>query len=154
MKLIRYRVTNFRSVMDSGWIDCDDVTTLIGVNEAGKSNLLLGLWKLNPAQGGTINPLQDMPRRHYSEWRDAADKPVFIEAVFDLSPAVVTQVVKLSNAIPANVARVEVSRDFSGKRFIHFPDATTASGIPVELTREIISATVAKLSAETGVALE
>ena len=38
MKLIRYRVMNFRSVKDSGWINCDDVTTLVGINEAGKSN--------------------------------------------------------------------------------------------------------------------
>ena len=40
MKLLRYRVTDFRSVEDSGWIDCDDVTTLVGINESGKSNLL------------------------------------------------------------------------------------------------------------------
>lgn len=55
MRLIKYRVEKFKSVMDSGWIDCDDVTTLVGVNEAGKSNLLLALWKLNPAKGGAIN---------------------------------------------------------------------------------------------------
>ena len=30
MKLVRYRVMNFRSVKDSGWINCDDVTTLVG----------------------------------------------------------------------------------------------------------------------------
>ena len=50
MKLVRYCVMNFRSVKNSGWIDCDDVTTLVGVNESGKSNLLLALWKLNPAR--------------------------------------------------------------------------------------------------------
>lgn len=131
--------------MDSGWIDCDDVTTLIGVNEAGKSNLLLALWKLNPAQGGAINPLQDMPRRHYSEWRDAEEKPVFIETLFELSPKVVEQIVNLSNALPANVRFVEVSRDFSGQRFIRFPDATTASGIPVELVSSVIATTLEQL---------
>ena len=151
MKLIRYRVTNFRSVMDSGWIDCDDVTTLIGVNEAGKSNLLLALWKLKPAQGGAINPLQDMPRRHYAEWRDAEEKPVFIETQFELAPEVVAQVVKLSNAIPANVRFVEVSRDFSGTRFVRFPDATTASGIPAELASGILAASLEQLAAATEV---
>jgi hypothetical protein len=34
MRLIRYRVTNYRSVDDSGWIDADRVTALIGVNES------------------------------------------------------------------------------------------------------------------------
>ncbi len=30
MKLKRFRVTNFRSVSDSGWVEADDVTALIG----------------------------------------------------------------------------------------------------------------------------
>ena len=37
MKLKRFRVTNFRSVIDSRCINCDDVTTLVGINESGKS---------------------------------------------------------------------------------------------------------------------
>nr|GFD32205.1 hypothetical protein [Tanacetum cinerariifolium] len=73
------------------------------------------------------------------------------ETVFELTPDVIAQVVKLSNAIPANVSLVEVSRDFSGKRLIYFPDATTASGIPSELVSEIISAATAKLAAESEV---
>lgn len=60
MKLIKYRVKNFRSVQDSGWIECSNVTTLVGVNESGKSNLLLALWKLNPAREGSIDILHDI----------------------------------------------------------------------------------------------
>ena len=125
MKLTRYRVTNFRSVKDSGWIDCNDVTTLIGVNEAGKSNLLLALWKLKPAKGGAINLLQDMPRRHYSEWRDAAEKPVFIETYFELPDDLVQQVVGLSNAVAANVRTVSVSRNYNGIWLIFSPKQQT-----------------------------
>ena len=44
MKLTKFKVTNFRSVDDSGWIEADAVTALIGVNESGKTNLLLPLW--------------------------------------------------------------------------------------------------------------
>lgn len=54
MTLKRFRVTNFRSIMDSGWIDCDDVTSLVGINEAGKSNVILALWKLRPVRDGEI----------------------------------------------------------------------------------------------------
>ena len=61
MKLLRYKVTNFRSVEDSDWIECDDVTTLVGINESGKTNLLLALWKLNPASNGKIDILHDLP---------------------------------------------------------------------------------------------
>lgn len=52
MKLVKFRVLNFRSIKDSTWIDCSNVTNIIGVNEAGKSNALLALWKLNPASDG------------------------------------------------------------------------------------------------------
>ncbi len=65
MTLTQFHVTNFRSVMDSGWIDCDDITSLIGINEAGKSNLILALWKLKPARiegESVIDSLHDMPR--------------------------------------------------------------------------------------------
>ena len=43
MKLTSFRVTEFRSVKDSGWIDAEDVTALIGTNESGKTNILLPL---------------------------------------------------------------------------------------------------------------
>lgn len=39
MKLLKFRVKNFRSVDDSGWIEVDNVTSLIGTNESGKTNL-------------------------------------------------------------------------------------------------------------------
>ena len=32
MRLIKFKVQNFRSVVDSGWIDAEQVTALIGVN--------------------------------------------------------------------------------------------------------------------------
>ena len=84
MKLTKFRVLNFRSIIDSTWIDCGNVTNIIGVNEAGKSNALLALWKLNPARDGEINLLDDLPRNKYSEWKDnCADKP-FIQAYFQI----------------------------------------------------------------------
>ena len=84
MRLSRFRVTNFRSINDSGWIDCENVTTLVGVNEAGKSNLILALWKLNPARGGEIDVLHDLPTEKLSMLRDKTDKTCFIEANFEV----------------------------------------------------------------------
>ena len=49
MKLSLFKVQNFRSFHNSGWVSCQDVTALAGVNESGKSNLLKALWKLKPA---------------------------------------------------------------------------------------------------------
>lgn len=84
MELKKFRVTNFRSIMDSGWIECDDVTSLVGINEAGKSNIILALWKLNPAREGEIDPLHDMPNKEYTNWRNKKDEIEFISAFFEL----------------------------------------------------------------------
>ena len=37
MVLHSFRVKEFRSVQDSGWIDAEQITALIGTNESGKS---------------------------------------------------------------------------------------------------------------------
>ena len=67
--LLRYRVSNYRSVVDSGWLDADRVTALIGVNESGKTNLLLPLWKLNPASEGGLQPTSDYPKALFATIR-------------------------------------------------------------------------------------
>ena len=67
MKLKRFRVTNFRSIADTGWIDANRVTALIGTNESGKSNILLALWKLKPVRDGQIDLKIDAPRKSYNQ---------------------------------------------------------------------------------------
>lgn len=48
MKLISAHVTNFRSAEDSEPFSVEQVTCLVGKNEAGKSAILLALAALNP----------------------------------------------------------------------------------------------------------
>lgn len=63
MKLIRFRVQNFRSIDNSGVIELGQVTALVGRNESGKSNLLLALASLNPPGGAVeLNKVKDFPR--------------------------------------------------------------------------------------------
>ena len=97
MTLKRFRVTNFRSIMDSGWIDCDDVTSLVGINEAGKSNVILALWKLHPVRDGKIYALHDMPAKEYSSWRSTPEKIVFISADFELDTVLIEYVFRFFN---------------------------------------------------------
>ena len=148
MKLLRYRVTNFRSVEDSGWIDCEDVTTLVGVNEAGKSNLLLALWKLNPAKGGEINLLADLPRASYSQLRDKTENLKFIETEFELPDDVISTIAQITGASPEEVRVVRVSKDFDGTRYVGFPHANPPKTL--EAGRIIDSlATIKHLLADT-----
>jgi energy-coupling factor transporter ATP-binding protein EcfA2 len=48
MKLTRFKVTKYRNVWDSDWIEIDDITAFVGQNEAGKSNLFEALYRINP----------------------------------------------------------------------------------------------------------
>ena len=69
MKLRNVRVTNYRSIVDSGLFEIDETKTiLVGPNEAGKTALLQAIQQLNPPEG--IKPLQalrDYPRAQYNK---------------------------------------------------------------------------------------
>jgi energy-coupling factor transporter ATP-binding protein EcfA2 len=130
MRMLRFRVVGFRSVRDSGWIDVDDVTALIGENESGKTNLLVPLWKLNPASDGDIDLVDDFPRNRYHEAhaRKQEDLPVFIQADFALSPDAVTEIVALTESPLEDVSVARVSRNFGGGYVVAFPNAKGSEG--------------------------
>lgn len=142
MKLVKYRVTKFRSVQDSGWIDLDSVNALLGENESGKTNLLLPLWKLKPAADGAIDLLADAPRNEYSEIRVLPDekKPIFISAIFECTDNETTLISKIAKCPKEWTKTIKASRRFDGKYFISFPNAN--------LTKEIDKAPVAELIEE------
>ena len=48
MQLKGFQVFKFRNIIDSGWVDVSSVSTFVGQNECGKSNLLQALFMLNP----------------------------------------------------------------------------------------------------------
>ena len=141
MNLLQFRVQNFRSVEDSGWIGCDDVTTLVGVNEAGKSNLLLALWKLNPAYGGEINLLADMPRRIYSTARHHPDDYTFIEADLELNEEVSEEIIGKCLMQNGETLQVRVSKTFDGSASITFLNAEAPSSVTSTRLQTVIHET-------------
>lgn len=120
MKLTRFRVTDFRSVKDSGWLEVDDVTALIGVNESGKSNLLLPLWKLNPARDGAIQPTSDYPKTKFGEIRAAPGDYHFIQAEFEAGEAALN-IAKAAGITEELASVVRVTRYYDGKYSVDFP---------------------------------
>ena len=85
MKLLKYRVKKFRSVEETEWIEVDRCACFVGANESGKTNLLLPLWKFNPAAGATeIDFFRDYPRDEYSKDSESKDEQ-FIEVLFSLT---------------------------------------------------------------------
>lgn len=92
MKLKTVRVTNFRSVIDSGEFDVADVTCLVGKNEAGKTAILQALHRLNPVDGkaGSFSVIDDYPRASVSDYereiKTGKREPAHvITAIFELS---------------------------------------------------------------------
>jgi ABC-type multidrug transport system ATPase subunit len=119
--LLRYRVSNFRSVMDSGWLEADTVTALIGVNESGKTNLLMPLWKLNPASGGEVQPTSDYPKALFATIRNAPEQFQFVTAEFDTGREA-AHLAELAKIPQASARRVSVARLYDGSYQIAFPD--------------------------------
>lgn len=150
MKLTAFRVTNYRSVKDSGWIDTAEITSLIGTNESGKTNLLMPLWKLNPAKEGEIKLLSDAPRKDYNAYRQMENKPVFIQARFALSDSLASSIATKTGKTADDVRLVEVSRDFDGNYGVHFPNAQADSSIEAAELRKVFEAAAKDIEAATA----
>jgi len=83
MRLKRAKVTNYRSVKDSGWTDFEpNKTILVGPNEAGKSAFLRALQQINaPAALDGFDALRDYPRGSYNDITTKRAKPEEIDVV-------------------------------------------------------------------------
>ena len=76
MKLKKYTVKEFRSILDSGEINIDDkVTCLVGKNESGKTALLQALYRTRPinAVDATFDLDYDYPRRELGDYQNAIE---------------------------------------------------------------------------------
>ena len=87
MRLVRARVSNYRSIHDTGLFEVEEgKTILVGANEAGKTAILQALQHLKRPEG--VEPLavlRDFPRSRYHEIRTKAvdpDKTVVVEGWF------------------------------------------------------------------------
>jgi len=68
MKLTRARVKNFRSIEDTGEFSIDDLTCLVGKNEAGKSAILDALHGVRPFRKFSYDKTRDYPRRFLTKF--------------------------------------------------------------------------------------
>ena len=121
VKLNSYCVYNFRSVEDSGWIECSDTTTLVGVNESGKTNILKALWKFNPVRDGEIDVLHDLPVTLLSELRNKTQVVKFISVKFDIEEDDIEKK-SLTNKEVEGLENVIVSRYYDGNYKVSYPE--------------------------------
>ncbi|TAJ98103.1 MAG: hypothetical protein EPO10_16935 [Reyranella sp.] len=85
MEFTHFRVTNYRNIIDSGEIEVGKVTSFVGQNEAGKSNLFDALCRINPFdESDSYNIDEDWP---VDDWGGKNATSPVCEAVFVLAAA-------------------------------------------------------------------
>ncbi|MDR2267794.1 MAG: ATP-binding protein [Christensenellaceae bacterium] len=128
MRLLKFRVTDFRSVVDTGWVECKDVTVFAGDNESGKTTLFYAIMKLMPPERllqlaknrpdihkiAEINVLADLPIDRVDEFNERVNETVFIRAEFLLTPAINAELSKLNPSYSHSKSAV-ISRNYGGQ---------------------------------------
>ncbi len=134
MRLTRYKVTDFRSVRDSGWIETDGVTAMIGVNESGKTNLLVPLWKLNPVREGEVQPTSDYPKKMFGTIRENPDQYAFVTAEFQTGEGA-SAIAAKAGISAADASAVRVTRYYDGAYRVEFFQHSQKSSEPEQAVR-------------------
>ncbi len=119
MKLTRARVTNYKSIDDTGWVSIEDVTCLVGKNESGKTAFLQALRRLNPVPGSDHGfDLKDYPRKGYVQYkRSHKENPsIVVRAEFQLTTAEVQEIEAALGEGVLISPRVVARRDFDNRR--------------------------------------
>ena len=133
MDLIKFRVTMYKGIIDSDWVDVDHLTVLVGKNESGKTSLLRALHKLNP-----YNPEPDQnnpdfydennPDSYQIDWEwprallhDQDAESVVCRAKFKLSDPEKSDIAQIAG-IEKIPDTVEVTRNYAGKLEIHWEE--------------------------------
>ncbi len=156
MRLVDFKVKDFRSVKDSGQIHAENVTAFVGVNESGKSNLLLPLWKFHPAKEGGIEPTSDYPKNNYQAIRANPEGYEFVKITFDIGPTLADEFSKLTGFEANKIRRVEMSKRYDNSFTWNFPDAVPPKNINSDMLGPIfeelknVSAVAAELETEVG----
>ena len=87
MRLTKVRIMDFRCVEDSGDLNLDSVTCLVGKNESGKTAILKALHKLKPEDDKVerFEPARDYPRRKWLPGKTIPSSPPVIASEWQLS---------------------------------------------------------------------
>lgn len=120
MRLKTFQVRVFRNVIDSGPINVDGNTCLVGKNEAGKSALVQALHCLNPAKPATNLALhEDYPRwlKKEHEITGEIKHAIPIEATYEFEDAERAEIEDKYGKGVLNNPFVRIFRQYSDKNF-------------------------------------
>ena len=116
MKLTEFRIENYRSIQDSGWVAIDDIAAIVGKNESGKTSLLTALWKFKPFHDEPYNLKREWPRGRRKEMSE--DK-VVSTVRFQFTPAEVADIEAIHESAKG-ITGVEIKRNYAGEYLHNF----------------------------------
>lgn len=128
MTLRSFRVLYYRPILNSGWVDVDDITVVVGKNESGKTALLKALHKFNPSKPEPYDIDREWPRGHRKE---RSQDQVVVETRFEFTDVEEAQV---SEWCPGNIVptAVQISKTYKGDfKFVFLPRDLPAE-LPVD----------------------
>ncbi len=116
MDLISFRVTMYKGILDSEWVEVNPLTVLVGKNESGKTSLLKALHKLNPYNPEPYIIAKEWPR---GRRREQNKQQVVCQAKFRLSNQEKSDLTQITeNTTFPNT--IKVSRNYAGDLKIDF----------------------------------
>lgn len=124
MKLTSFRVRRYRNVLDSTDVSVEsDVTTLVGMNESGKSTMLDALYRLNPVYGDEFVERDDYPRWRWKRDGRKEDLSLVtpIEATFALDDDDVDALRYALGEAVVTQDTVTVGRRYNGSYWLRIP---------------------------------
>jgi len=87
MKLTKFRVQNYRSIIDTNFVDVEDIMVLVGPNQAGKSSVLKGLYSIAFDYiydiQNELTQLENINKKYVDKDLKATDLPI-ITGIFSL----------------------------------------------------------------------
>jgi len=127
MRLTSFHIKKYRSIEDSGEIPVDEnLTTFVGINESGKTNLLRALRKLNNATDTEFDDLTEHPMWHFG---DFDPEEIFATATFKLDEPEKEKIKELDSQ--ATLDEIKFSRKKNMKLICHLETEQVA--IPFEV---------------------
>ena len=116
MIMTAFRVENYRSVLDSGWVDAGEITAIVGKNESGKTSLLKALWKFNPFTDEAYDLNREWPRGRRREMSD--EKPI-VTVRFTFSESEREKLATIGEST-TGITGVEITRCYNGTYSYNF----------------------------------
>lgn len=132
MRLKTVRITNFRSIIDTGVFTVGDMTCLIGQNESGKSAILQAMECLNPAYGERqYNKSVDYPKHALAQYERKHDKDHAraIETTWQLSPSEKQEIIDQVGSDVLNSDIVTISKHYHETNCRWFFDAEEQNAV-------------------------